>query len=186
MRATLNEPAGTLSAAAVATLLVLSGCGSFQPFATPFVRRPPMPVGDPWPVPVEVAIDRLEVLGYSCSYEPPSDIPGGWHCNRNGGPNVGLDSDENGPILSALVFMMDLSEPPPAREVMDARAVTVFSDEVLPALMPEQVVPSDGDLLAMVQKGWPAELEDGWVLGFDRASNHRTLHVVYVEPDDED
>lgn len=34
----------------------------------------------------------------------------------------------------------------------------------------------------MVQRNWPVELGDGWTLGFDRASNQRTLHVRYVEP----
>lgn len=178
------QPWRRLSTAAVATLLVLSGCGSFQPFATPFVPRPALPPGDPWPVPVEAVLERLEVLGYGCAFETDSDIPGGWHCDRIRGPSVTLNSDQAGPILSAYAFMFD--ESAPGKEVMDARAVTVFRDDVLAALLPEAVLPSDEELLTMVQKNWPVELDDGWMLGFDRASNHRSLHVRYVEPDEGD
>ena len=175
-------PAWRLGATAFATLLVLAGCGSFQPFATPFVRRPALPDGDPWPVPVEDALERLQALGYQCMYEPDSDIPGGWHCDHGDGLSVGLDSDEAGPILSGGAFMFD--ESAPGKEVMDARAVAVFRDDVLAALLPDELMPPDEELLAMIQKNWPVELEDGWILGFDRASNQRTLHVRYVEPDE--
>jgi hypothetical protein len=59
----------------------LVGCGSFQPFATPFVPRAALPPGDAFPdMTVEVAVDQLEELGFACHYEPHSDIPGGWSC----------------------------------------------------------------------------------------------------------
>ena len=61
--------------------MILTGCGSFQPFATPFVPRPELPPGDAFPdLTVEEAIDRLEGLGFECHYEADSDIPGGWRC----------------------------------------------------------------------------------------------------------
>ena len=82
---------------------------------------------------------------------------------------------ETGPILSAGALLFD--ESAPGKEVMDARAVTVFRADVL-ALLPEEVLPSDEELLTMVQRNWPVELEDGWMLGFDRASNHRTRRQV--------
>jgi len=116
----------------IAALVVLSGCGSFQPFATPNVPRPALPLGDPWPVPVEDVIERLQALGYQCNFEPDSDIPGGWRCDRGDGVSVSLDSDEAGPILSAWGYMFD--ESAPGKEVMDGRAVAVFRDELLAAL----------------------------------------------------
>ena len=133
---------------------------------------------------VEAAIDRLEVLGYGCFYEPGSDIPGGWRCDRNGGPSVGLGSDQKGadPFGSRVhVGRVCAGQGGDGR-----RAVTLFHDDVLAALLPEAVLPSDEELLPMVQGNWPVELEDGWILGFDRASNNRTLHVRYVEPEEGD
>jgi hypothetical protein len=170
-----------LRTAAAATLLVLSGCGSFQPFATPFVPRPPLPDGDPWPVPVEDIIERLEVLGYRCTFEPDSDIPGGWQCDRDGGLTAGFNSDETGPIQWGGASIFD--ESAPGKEAMDARAVTVFRGDLLAVVLPEAVLPSEEELLIMVQKNWPVELGNGWILGFERASNNRSLQVRYVEPE---
>ena len=68
--------------------------------------------------------------------------------------------------------------------MLDARAVTVFRGDLLAVILPEPVLPSEEELLTMVQRTWPVELGDGWMLGFDRASNHRSLQVRYVEPDE--
>ena len=164
----------------IVAALLLSGCGSFQPFATPFVSRPALPPGDPWPMDAEAVVERLETLGYLCDFEPDSDIPGGWHCDGVEGVTVGLGADQEGAVLSAGARMFD--EAAPGKDVMDRRAVIAFSDHVLAALLPDAVLPSDDELLTMVQRNWPVELGDGWILGFDRASNQRTLHVRYVEP----
>jgi hypothetical protein len=45
------------------------------------------------------------------------------------------------------------------------------------------MLPSEEALLIMVQKNWPVELGNGWILGFERASNNRSLQVRYVEPE---
>ena len=168
----------------IAALMVvwLTGCGFIDGLTGPG-PRPQVPQGDPWPLNAEAAVERLEVLGYVCIYEPDSDIPGGWHCTANGS-NVSIDSDETGPILGVFAYMFEEEEPPPNPDVMDARATSWINDELLPALVPEDVVPSDEVMLAMVQKNWPAEIGDGWIVGFDRSSNQRTLHVRFVEPDD--
>ena len=65
---------------AIAATLVLTGCGAFQPFATPFVPRPALPAPQPFPGTVEDLVAELAENGVQCSFSPESDIPAAWHC----------------------------------------------------------------------------------------------------------
>jgi hypothetical protein len=138
---------------------------------------------------VEDVIQRIELAGMACEYSPDSDIPGGWGCfagNQQGTParwlQLSIDSDESGPIRGVLLFVFDDSRPPP--DEMNRHATAIFQEHAIVPFLPEHVRPSDEELLAMVEKNWPVELGDGWLLGFDRSSNQRTLRIVFDEGSD--
>ena len=185
--------------------VILTGCGSFQPFATPFVPRPELPPGDAFPdLTVEEAIDRLEGLGFECHYEADSDIPGGWRCivgeqglaveideivegmegNEAGPISVGLAADETGPIWG--VFGSVGFGPDHPKEALDEAAASAFNQVMLAVFVPEEVRPADPALEELVAANWPTDLGSGWLLGFDRNSISRSMRIVYSEADADD
>jgi len=50
--------------------------------------------------------------------------------------------------------------------------------------MPEDVRPTEAELLNGIQRNYPMELGDGWFIGFDLSSRHRNIRIVYATPDD--
>jgi hypothetical protein len=182
----------------------MTGCGSFQPFATPFVPRPALPGGDAFPdITAEEAIERLELLGFNCEYAPDSDIPGGWRCTvgdhgltvelaeivevgggNEGAPiSVAIDSEETGLIggvWGSLYF-----EPDHPKEALDQAAATAFSQLIVAVFVPDDVQPTGADMVEMVAANWPTELGAGWLVGFDRNSRSRTMRIVYSQADAE-
>ena len=185
--------------------MILTGCGSFQPFATPFVPRPELPPGDAFPnLTVEEAIDRLEGLGFECHYEADSDIPGGWRCivgdqglaveideivvgmegNEAGPISVGIAADETGPIWG--VFGSVDFGPDHPKEALDEAAASAFSQVMIALFLPEEVQPAGPGMVELVAANWPTDLGSGWLLGFDRNSIHRFMRIVYSEADAED
>ena len=185
--------------------VILTGCGSFQPFATPFVPRPELPRGDAFPnITVEEAVDRLEGLGFECDYEPDSDVPGGWRCivgdqglaveideivegiegNEAGPVSVGLAADETGPI-GAVSGSVGFGPGHP-KEALDAAAASAFSQVMIATFVPVEVQPAGPAMVELVADNWPTDLGEGWLLGFDRNSISRSMRIVYSEADAED
>jgi hypothetical protein len=182
--------------------VVLAGCGSFQPFATPFVPRPALPPGDAFPdATVEEAVEELEALGFDCAYEPPSDVQGGWRCrlgadglafeldgivegqpgNEAGPLSVGMSADETGPIRGVGANAYFQAGHP--KEALDAAAASAFNQVVMAVFVPEELRPTDPEMVELVGENWPAELGEGWLVGFDRNSISRTIRLVYSEAD---
>jgi hypothetical protein len=204
LRAEIGPSLRRLGTVAVITLVltVLTGCGSFQPFATPFVPRPALPPGDAFPdMTVEEAIERLELLGFDCEYAPDSDIPGGWRCivgdqglaveideivegmegNEAGPISVGIAAGETGPFWG--VFGSVGFGPDHPKEALDEAAASAFSEVMLAVFVPEEVQPTGPELVEMVAANWPTELGAGWLLDFGHNSILRTMRIVYSEAD---
>jgi len=171
-----------MSAAVAVT--VLAGCGSFQPFATPFVPRPALPRSDVFPdLAVEEAVDQLEVLGFACGFEPDSDIRGGWDClrgNQAAGDwmHVSIDSGETGPISGVFADLVSKGQ---SKEALDEIAASTFQDVMLFVFVPDVVHPAGPEMVEMVGANWPTDLGSGWLLGFDRSSQDRRLRIVFSE-----
>jgi hypothetical protein len=167
-----------------AVLIFLSGCGSFQPFATPFVPRPALPRSDVFPgVVAQDAINQLQALEFECEFAPDSDIPGGWGCFRGDQATgnwmqVSINSDETGPIRGAFA---DLFVEGQSKQALDEISATTFQEVMLSVFVPDEVHPEGPDLVDMVSANWPTDLGSGWLLGFDRSSRDRRLNIVFNE-----
>jgi hypothetical protein len=64
--------------------------------------------------------------------------------------------------------------------VLDTGAAADFQVNLLPLVIPEELRPTDAELLAGVQRNFPMELGEGWFLGFDRSSILRSIHIIYA------
>ena len=160
----------------------LAACGILTP--TPARFRPPLP--DPQPMPGALAEDvvaDLEALGFDCSFQPPSDIGSGWSCQL-GDPDdgdylsIGFSGGETGPIDNIGAHRTIQPAPDPA--LLDTSAAADFQVNLLPLVLPEELRPTDEELLAGVQRNYPMELGEGWFIGFDRNSISRSIRVVYA------
>ena len=175
-----------LRAFALGSLMVLAGCGSFQPFGAPAGPAPALPEGDAFPnVAAEDAVDRLKLLGFGCEWSPDSDIPGGWWCMR-GNQNarwmqVSIDSEQTGPIEGAFAHLG--FESAESKDTLDQEAAATFHEVMLSVFVPDDVRPAAHELVAMVSANWPTELGSGWILNFHRASDNRRMSVLYSESD---
>jgi hypothetical protein len=136
----------------------------------------------------EVAADLVQ-RGLDCHFGPPSDIGGGWRCQRgqNDEENdfgIGYSSDEEGPIgeasASQRVFEPNQAPEPAALDQAVLANFYLFVEVVVP----EDVRPTEAELLNGIQRNYPMELGDGWFIGFDRSSRHRNIRIVYATPDD--
>lgn len=172
-------------AAAVGALtLMLAACGILQP--TPARFRPPLP--DPEAMPgheAEDVIDELERRGFECAFEAPSDIPGGWSCRRGeqeeaNDAGIGISSGEEGPVedANAGVRIMVGPDRGPEPAVLDQAALATFYP-LVEVIVPEEIRPSEEELLAGIQRNYPIELGNGWFIGFDRSSVSRNIRIVY-------
>lgn len=162
--------------------LVLGACGSFDPLATPFRRRPPLPGGDPFPAPmVEDAVATFIRRGFDCRFQPESDVAEYWICERRdeelgSSIDIDLDGSETGPIRHASgSYNIKGAE----KDDLDRHAAGIFLAEILDPLVPADVRPSEAELIEMINANWPARIGEGWLLGFDRNSGRRSIRIVY-------
>ena len=95
--------------------------------------------------------------------------------------DVGITSRETGPIEGVGAYIGFPSSP--LKEKLDADGAATFHDLLLSVFLPADVQPAQPGLRELVTANWPAELGSGWFLGFDRASNHRSIRIVYSEAD---
>jgi hypothetical protein len=169
--------------AALIAILLLTGCGNFDPFATPFVPRPQLPLSNPFPNDVETVLEELDALGLRCQFVPDSDIPGGWRCSSQGpdmpneGISLSLGGPEDGPITGAWA-MMGMEDR--TKDELDAIATEMFLPVVIGTFVPEHLRPTEDEFFAMVAANWPVELGEGWFIGFDRNSGLRTTYLVFT------
>jgi hypothetical protein len=172
-------------AIAVIVAALLAACGILTP--TPARFRPPLP--DPQPMPgalAEAVVADLEALGFDCSFQPPSDVESGWGCQL-GDPddgdylNIGFRGEETGPIDN--IGAARTIQPAPDAALLDTSAAADFQVNLIPLVVPPELRPSDEEMLAGVQRNFPMELGEGWILGFERNSISRTIRIVYAADD---
>jgi hypothetical protein len=178
------------AATATVMALLLAACGLLQP--TPARFRPPLPESEPLPgVAVEDVVAELEQRGFACGFDRGGDVSSGWHCRlgEQGGAepgegdffDVALRSDQTGPITGIFSYRSIQLGPDtgPDPAVLDREAAMALHANVIELVVPEDLRPTEAELLEGVQRNFPIELGDGWFLGFDRNSISRSLNVVY-------
>ena len=164
---------------------ILAGCSQL-PWATrePDIR-PALPPKEPFPLVVAEAVERLELLGFACSFSPASDLSAAWHCQAARGANgeslaLTMIGDEDGPIEDAAAILIMEGEP----AVLDQTAAVAFRDLVIEGLLPGEGRPSLDEVHAVVADNFQMSAGDGWILVFHRNMSSRTMLIQYTTAED--
>ena len=130
---------------------------------------------------VDEAIERLELVGFACSFSPASDLSAAWHCQAARGANgeslsLSLIGDEDGPIEDAVAILMMEGEP----AALDQTAAVAFRELVIEGLMPGENRPTVEEVHAVVADNFQMSAGDGWILVFHRNMSSRSMYIQYT------
>lgn len=136
----------------------------------------------------ENVVAQLELVGFTCWFDPGGDIPSGWNCRRGEQDgrdylDVALASAETGPIERVWAYRQIQLGPDtgPAPDVLDQAGATGFHGSVIELIIPQEQRPTERGMLAGVQSNYPVDLGGGWFLSFDRNALSRSMTVVYAD-----